>query len=384
MKKLFPQEFKRILSLFIIWRVSLFVVAFLATTLIPNFGARFPYYNNLLIPTGLPSWIWGFGNFDGVHFLRIAMLGYEGSNLSQAFFPLYPLLIKIFAFGNQWFLSGFIVANIFSLFSLFVFYKLVKLDFNEKVAWRSVLLLIVFPTSFYLGSIYSESLFIFLTISSIYLLRRKNYLGAGLLGGMAAATRLVGLILVPLFLAEIYQRRGELKDISKKEIAKYVASIGLVGAGFLSYVYFLQIRFANPLYFLSAPSQFGTGRENMPLVLLPQVLFRYFKMLVSTPVISLPFLNAALEVLFTVIPLALLVLFFKRMRLSYWFFTLTCLVIPTLTGTFTSMPRYALVSFLLLPLVAQKTERYFYLLILSLVLLGAILLGLFIRGYWVA
>jgi len=85
--------FKNIIKLFITWRLSLFLIAFVSIFLITKFGARFPYVDRVLEITNLPSWIWGFGNFDGVHYLRIAQNGYT-SDYSQAFFPLFPLLRK--------------------------------------------------------------------------------------------------------------------------------------------------------------------------------------------------------------------------------------------------------------------------------------------------
>src|SRR3989344_6875835 len=87
--------FKKIFSLFLIWRIGLFFVAFLASFIFPGFKTSFPYANIALEVTNLPNWIWGFGNFDGVHYLRIAQNGYN-AEFSQAFFPFYPLLINFF------------------------------------------------------------------------------------------------------------------------------------------------------------------------------------------------------------------------------------------------------------------------------------------------
>src|SRR5690242_7110394 len=86
-------EFLQIIGLFFIWRVFTFVAAAIAPKLLPAFGNRFPYVE-ILRETGLPHWIWSFGNFDGVHYLRIAKDGYA-YQYTQAFFPLYPILIKI-------------------------------------------------------------------------------------------------------------------------------------------------------------------------------------------------------------------------------------------------------------------------------------------------
>lgn len=75
----------KILSFFLVWRVALFAVAFIAILFIPKWGGWFPDEERVLIPTKLPSWIWGFGNFDGVHYLKIMQDGYKNI-FSQAFF----------------------------------------------------------------------------------------------------------------------------------------------------------------------------------------------------------------------------------------------------------------------------------------------------------
>ncbi len=104
----------------------------------------------------------------------------------------------------------------------------------------------------------------------------------------------------------------------------------------------------------------------------------------TVPSNTLPFFNALLEFSFTVIPLVLLIILFRKSRFSYWTFSLLILLIPTLTGTLSSMPRYALMTFLLFPQVVNLTGRFFWIAVLLLSIFEAILLTMFIRGYWVA
>src|SRR3989339_2053777 len=117
---------KKLIFLFIIWRLLLLGVAYLSPIIIPQFGARFPYFEGRLISSGLPQFIWSFGNFDGVHYLGIAQNGYL-YQYTQAFFPLYPLLIKLVSpitFGNL-LIAGLLVSNTAFLIGLIVFQKLV-------------------------------------------------------------------------------------------------------------------------------------------------------------------------------------------------------------------------------------------------------------------
>jgi len=380
--------FKKIAIYFISWRALLFLVAFLSIYVIPVFGARFPYADRVLNITHLPYWVWGFGNFDGVHYLRIAQDGYL-AQYSQAFFPVFPILIRFFSFvfpripsldtnlftDPAYFYSGIILSNLFFLGALYFYYKLIRIDFKNKTAILSVLLLLVIPTSFYFGAIYTESLFLFLSVFSIYLIRKGNYFWAAVIISVATATRITGVLLIPLYLIEVFK--------GKKNI-NYAWAL-ITPLGILIYMYFLKTFFGNPFYFLTSQPIFGAGRSSNEIILLPQVMYRYAKIFLTTNVFTLTFLNAFLEFASTFIPLTLLIILFKKIRLSYWVFSISTLLIGTLTGTFSSMPRYALISIvLLLPYLITSFKKYIRPAIVVSAILGVLLIMLFVRGYWVA
>lgn len=399
--KKFATNTKKILLLFTFWRIALFLVAFLAIYFIPKWGGWYPYADRVLIPTGLPSWVWGFGGFDGVHYLRIMQDGYK-SIFSQAFFPLFPFLGRLLTNINlltpknpaidtrlfvdpSFFYNSFILANILFVAALFYLYKLFSIDYSERVSFLSLSFLLVFPTSFYFGAIYSESLFLLLAVLSVYFGRKKKYIAAGLFAGLASATRVLGLALLVYLFVEIVGdiRSGKIKfrgiGLVKPLIGLLIAPMGTV-----LYMVYLKVTTGDFLYFLTAQPSFGAERSAKPFILLPQVIYRYVKMFLLIPVGSLQYLTIVNEFLMALIPLTLLVVFFKKIRLSYWFFMLICLIVPTLTGTFSSMPRYALMSFLLFPVVVTKLGKYFLPVSILLAVLGAILVSLFTRGYWVA
>lgn len=382
------KDFTFVFKSWLTWRIILFIVALFAIFALPVFGARFPYYDRVLEITKLPNWIWGFGNFDGVHYLRIAQDGYK-AQFSQAFFPLFPVLIRFFSnifpkISNldtniytdpAYFYSGLILSNLFFLGALYIFYKLLRLDFSEAVSKWSIIALLFFPTSFYFGSIYTESLFLLLSVSSIYLIRKKKYLWSVILIALAGATRLLGIFLIVIYLVEVL----------KSKEWKRLVYIPFMFLGLAAYIYYLKISFNNPFYFLTSQPVFGAERLTNGIILLPQVIFRYLKIFMTTSFFSLAFFNAALEFVFTLVPLTFLLIFIKKMRLSYWLFSIGTLILPTLTGTFSSMPRYALVSiFLLLPYLITVYKKYINIFVFLSLILGIILLGLFVRGYWVA
>ena len=150
-------------------------------------------------------------------------------------------------------------------------------------------------------------------------------------------------------------------------------------------MFYLKVYFRDPLYFLTSQPVFGAGRIGNGIILLPQVIYRYIKIFLTTNILSLPFFNAFLEFMSTLVPLALLIAFIKKMRLSYWVFSISALLLATLTGTFSSMPRYALISVvLLLPYLVNRFRKWAIPFAIVSAGLGIILVMLFVRGYWVA
>lgn len=208
---------------------------------------------------------------------------------------------------------------------------------------------------------------------------------AGIIGAFASATRIFGILIMPVLIIEIYNlvKSGQVKLRSLFFIRSLIG-IFISSGGLLAYMFFLQIQFQNPIYFFTAQPSFGAQRSGDSIILLPQVLFRYLKILTTIPFFSQAFITASLEVLFTLIPLILLVIFFKKIRLSYAIFIFSCLILPTLTGTLSSMPRYALMSFLIFPLIVFKYKRFIFPIMILLFSLQVYMVILFVRGYWVA
>ena len=362
---------RKIIYLFIIWRVVLFLVAAVSPQIIPQFGARFPYYQEGLIATGLPHFLWSFGNFDGVHYLRIAQDGYA-YQFTQVFFPLYPLLIRLFSYltFSNLLIAALLISNLAFLGSLALFYKLVAKIFSEKTAFWSCLFLLAFPTSFYFGAVYTEGIFFLMIIASFYLASQKKIIAASIIGSFASATRLVG-----LFLAIA------LSDGKKR---KSLIPLTIVPIGFLAYVLYLAIEFGKPLYFLSAQTIFGQERTTSQIILIPQVIWRYLKILATTD--GQAFANAVFELASTILAFVLLFIAFKKKFNPKWLlFSFLAVFTPTLTGTLASMPRYILVAFPIYIVLAQiENDRLKLIILAAFSVMLIITTILFTQGYWIA
>src|SRR5258706_5842641 len=113
-------------------------------------------------------------------------------------------------------------SNCIFLVSLFVFYKIIRFDYPKKVAYLSLVALLVFPTSFFFGSVYTESLFLFLSLLSFYFARKKWWILAGISGMLLSGTRIVGIAIFPVLLWEFFSSRypgkseGRIQDLSQQ------------------------------------------------------------------------------------------------------------------------------------------------------------------------
>jgi Gpi18-like mannosyltransferase len=266
---------------------------------------------------------------------------------------------------------------------LYFLFKLWNKEYGSKVAWLSILLLLSFPSAFYFGAIYSESLFLLLAVLTFWFVKKDRFILAGVMAALASATKVQG-VLLGLFLAvELWGKyKNKFKNAGKKLLAD-IFGVVISPLGLLAYMYYLYRTFGNPIYFLTAQPAFGAQRSSLPLVTLPQVFYRYIKMFLTVPPGNLAFWNAVLEIFVTLILIAGLVYAFRKIKFSYWIFVALAVILPTLTGTLSSMPRYALLAFPLLPLVAKFNKRVKYI-IIAQVLLEIVLIAIFTRGDWVA
>lgn len=385
---------KYLLELFSLWRIVLFGFTFIAGFLLP-FSPRFPYSDIYFQKSNIPYWIWSFANFDGVHYLTIAKSGYS-AQFTQVFFPLYPLSLYLFSKLFPWvnmIILGIFISNIFFILLLTVFWRLLEIDYRvDQIKWI-IIFLLVFPTSFFFGSLYTESFFLFLIICSFLFARKHKWWLAGMLGALATATRLVGIFLLPSLIYEWLlfsekRKTSEIKNIFYRKLnsiynAKFLLLIPL---GLLFYMFFLQIKFHDWLLFWHVQPVFGASRSGNSMILFPQVLWRYFKIMLNVPVSQEMFWISLSEVLFTLLSISCLIYaHFKKVRFSYLIFSWCAVIIPTLTGTFSSMPRYILVAFpMYIALGLMRNTKLKAVLILIFVLLLTIYTILFSRGHWVS
>ena len=368
-KNLFQQKdlLKNILSIFIVSRLLIIFIGYLSTLIIVK-GKFFEESNSLLDL---------FFQWDSRWYMLIVKSGYyyiPGEESSVAFFPLYPMLVKIFAliFDNP-ILIGFIISNLALVLAATYLYKLIMLDFPDpKIALKTVFYMLIFPVSFFFSIFYTEGLFLFLVVSSFYYARKRLWLRASILGFFLALTRAVGVFILVPFLIEYLNIDFKSFKINLKTIKKDLLYLLLIPAGLFTYMFYLSIKFNDALAYIHIQSAWGKGFTSI------------FKTVSSIKYYS-PFYNIIFlgSIIFALLLVIYLIYF--RVRISYIVYASLLLFLYLSTGRLDSLPRFIGVLFPLylgMSLLANKKEFWDYLFTSFSIMLLTLFTILFVNGYW--
>lgn len=303
---------------FCIWFLLLLVIGLSAQIVFKDyFPVDMPAFRTVT-QMFLPHW-------DGGNFLEISQNGYTEKNLS-VFFPFFPItvfLISKILFVNN-LLAGIALNSLSTIFSIYTFLKLLKLDYDPKTAKKIVIFFLIFPTSFYLISFYSESLFVLFTLLSFYFIRTERKNPAVLSAIFASLTRLVGIVVVLSMIIEF--RNSKIKN-------KFLYAAPFIGM--LAIMCFWAVNAQDPFAFINSEANWNRYTA-VPGV----ALFGYLSAISETG-----FSWMLVDVLFTVFGLGMAVRSVKHLRMSYAFYALVSVLLPLSTTNLISMPRFLLVVF---------------------------------------
>ena len=361
--------------------ISFILTIFLITRLVTWYLGYTSY--KLLEPVNAHRYVWNYVSdkridiwavWDSGYYIDIAKNGYSEklstnketlNQANYAFFPLYPLLLRFgYNMIHNEVLFGVIISNISLLFaSIFLFY-LVKLDFDEDTAQYSLLFLYAFPTAFILTSVYTEALFLCLSLASIYCGRNSNFLLAGIFGFFCALTRNLGLLLIaPLFLFAI-----ENKTDFWRKTSQYI-QILFIPLGTLLYSLYVNSITGNFLSFLSIQEAWGRKLGSPITYILEGVRSNLYK--------------DSFTSIFVILAIPILLLIYKYLKTPYFLYSVALFFTPLFTGI-ASMPRYMLVIFpiyICLALLAKKSAKIGYLLLFISTLTQGMMLVFWTSGF---
>jgi Gpi18-like mannosyltransferase len=273
---------------------------------------------------------------DAWYYRQIAATGYERPTPdaepknSWAFFPAYPLLLKTLGGTSDrsfWILSV-LVSNVALLGALFAVAAAGRaMGAADDDAERAVWYIALFPTSYFFSLPMTESLYLLLSAATFLAAARQRWPVAGILGALAAATRVIGICLLPALLVLPLQKRQRL---STQQL--WLLTIPLSLIAFIAYLY---VHTGDPLAFIHAQMLWGRLTAPRFAMAFPN----------SGLTLSKPWNFVALNAVAATFMIAAGVWFLVRRQWSYAAYTLLSAIVPMSSGSMQSMARYALVDF---------------------------------------
>jgi hypothetical protein len=328
-----------------------------------------------------------FAAWDSGWYFDIAQRGYHWNPSGQsslAFFPLYPMLVRAVAwpFGGSdralW-TAGIVLSYACLFLGLAVLHRLSERTFGDReIARRTVLYVAVFPFAYFFTQVYTESLFLLVSVAAVAAARASRWGWAAFFGALAALTRPNGiLIAVPLGILALsgHPRTGEL--------ARRTAALALVPMGFGAFCAFAYRLSGDPLGWLRAQAQWKYTVGNRPWVELMRLLdglekhgpYGYF---FSDPLAPYYFLHGMVALAFVALTPSL----FTRVGPALGTYVAVSLYVPLSGNALEGIGRYAATLFPAFMLLGTiRSPRVHEALLIASALLLSLLASLFAGFY---
>jgi hypothetical protein len=363
-------------------RAATLAVSFLSNVMLPDRQFR-PFS----MPFESEKFAEIFAAWDSGWYFDIARRGYyfnPNGQSSVAFFPLYPLLMRLVAapFGGSeraiW-IAGVAISITAFVAALVVLHRFTERELGDReAARRTVLYVAVFPFSLFFTRVYTESLFFLLTVVAIAAARDQRWWRAGIAGGLAALTRSNGILVsLPLLWFALSDRPPV------RTLAARLAALTLVPLGLATYCVYVYRLTGDPLGWLTAQRYWQYSVGDLPWRRLLGMLWT-----IEHRGLYDAFFTSALapyQLIHGTVALLVLVLMptlFKRLGVALGLYTLVSLMVPLTGSDLQGIGRYMSVVFPIFMLLGSVRSRFVHeaiLVICSLFL--ALFLSLFVNWY---
>ncbi len=225
-----------------------FAVSLLVILVIGIIGVRVaPVHGHWTPPVWWP--LSPFARWDSAWYYRIAVYGYFRP-AAYVFFPLYPLVVHtLHAVTRLPFVTAGIVSSwAADLAAIVLLARLWREQAGEVLMRRALVLLLAYPSAFFLVTMYAESLYLLLSVGAYLLLRKGRWGFAAALIALASVERANGILLVLPLLAFAWESSARRMDALFWRRALWcllpVAALG-------TYLAFSYVKVGNPLEFVA-------------------------------------------------------------------------------------------------------------------------------------
>jgi Mannosyltransferase (PIG-V) len=369
-----------------LWALSIF----LCSRVVVALGLVFSHKYLTIYPevwSAGPRWYHQLLQWDSEWYFRIVTEGYRYNGdptipQTIVFYPLYPMLARGLSAMSGLAASDslLVVSNVAASLAVVFLFKLVREEFDDRLALATIALLSFFPTAVLLSAGYTESLELLLIVWFFLALKRKRFVSAALLAGLAVADRSTGIVLLPVLLWELWLNRDQ-----KPFFPAVIPCVVLATSGLWLFMIYLWYYFGDPLVFSDAQVAYHLG-TTLAARLTAALKFEPF-----TRMILNDWNPWGLDSWFTLLFIVLIFVGWFRLRRSWTFFAIGALLLPYLTLSggptgFVSMSRFNLISFPLFVVLASTALRTMWLLTGVVGLFSACLFmstALFARRIWI-
>jgi hypothetical protein len=207
-----------------IWAAALFSLF----VFVPNRHPRAARWDDPSVTHDLGAVTDVWARWDSVWFLRIAEHGYDAaSGAASAFYPLYPATVGLLgrAFFGHYVLAGILLSLLAAFGSFLLLHRIAEERLGADGARRAVLYLAVFPFALFLQAVYSESLYLLLTLAAFVLAERSRFPAAGAVAGLALLTRPTGVALLPALALLAWRERHRGRALASLALAPLLFAV---------------------------------------------------------------------------------------------------------------------------------------------------------------
>ena len=270
--------------------------------------------------------------WDSYWYLDIAKNGYylrgEKEIADVVFFPLYPLLVRLAGpvAGGDLVLAGWMLSCLFLVLAVVMLTRLSQ-EFHPDIdPTLPAAFLLAYPAAFFLNAVYSESLFLFLSLATVFWALRRNFMIASVWAALASATRVAGVFLFVVLFIEFVQANGWRALLTRR-----VWPLALAPLGALAFCTYHWIAFGDFFLYLKVQSFFGRDFDMEA----GDFLVR------NNPDLA----NTVLDLAYTAVAILLGIIALRRFRLSYGVYMLVSLAIALSSGSVLGIARYSMVLY---------------------------------------
>ena len=383
-----PRTWNPAPAIFLWTRAAIWAAALLAFfVFVPYRNPRAAEWDDPSLTHDLGAFTDVWARWDSVWFLRIAEHGYDAaSGTASAFYPLYPVAVAIVgrALFGHYVLAGILVSLVAAFGSFLLLYRIAEERLGAEGARRAVLYIAVFPFALFLQAVYSESLYLLLTLAAFVLAERRRFLAAGGAAGLALLTRPTGVALLPALALLAWRERNRTGAL---------ASLALAPLLFAAYPLYLWRAEGDPWAFvhaqriwnrhLSPAGPLGgiwdglrAGWAGLEQLASGSHTHVYWTAVKNTDAIRTATLNLQ-NLAFLALFVALTIVVWRRFGAPYGLFATVSLAIPlsvpSQTWPLLSLPRFGLTIFpffLALATIGGRPRVHTAILVVSSLLLG--------------